>query len=135
MKAFRTISAVLLALLVLSSSTSFMVGLHFCMGKVQHVSLLGKADSCQKEKALQVCHKHMKPACCQDETFFHKGDDFKATAQHIHIVAPASITCELPLVLISEIIPAAEISRTQSHCYDPPLRSTDLNISLQVFLI
>jgi hypothetical protein len=135
MKAIRTISAVLLALLVLVSSTSFMVGFHICMGEVQNVALFGKADGCEKEKSLPACHKHMKPACCEDEAFFHEGDDFKASMEHIHIVALSPIDIEQPLVLIAEVIPTAEISRTQYYDYDPPLRSSDLTVSLQVFLI
>lgn len=135
MKVFRTISAVILAFLVLVSSTSFIVGMHFCMGEVQNVALFGHADGCQKERALPPCHKHMKPACCEDETVSHEATDLKASAGHVQIVAPAPVDIVQPLVLISEVIPAAEISRTQYYNYDPPLRSFDLTVSLQVFLI
>jgi hypothetical protein len=135
MKAIRSISAVLLAILVLVSSTSFMVGMHICMGEVQNVALFGKADSCQKEKALPPCHKHMKPACCEDETLVHDGDDFKASTQHIDIAAPAPINIEQPLILISELIPSAPLARTRYYNYDPPLRSCDLTVEHQVFLI
>lgn len=135
MKVIRTISAVLLTLLLLVSSTSFMVGFHICMGEVQDVAVFGKADGCEKEKSLPPCHKHMKPACCEDEAFFHESDDFKASVGHIHIAAPAPIDIEQPSVLIAEVIPTAEISRTQYYDYDPPLRSSDLTVSLQVFLI
>lgn len=135
MKTFRTISAILLAILVLVSSTSFVVGLHICMGEVQNVALFGKADSCEKEKALPPCHKHMKPECCQDETYIHEGDDFKASIEHIHVIAPVAIDIEQSVVPIAEVIPAAEISRTQYTDYDPPLRSADLTVEHQVFLI
>ncbi len=135
MKALRSISAVILAIIVLVSSTSFTVGMHICMGEVQNVALFGKADSCQKEKALPACHKHMKPACCEDELVYHEGTDFKGSIEHIHIVAPASIDIERPLILISEVIPASPISRTQYYNYDPPLRSCDLTVEHQVFLI
>ena len=135
MKVIRSISAVLLAILVLVSSTSFMIGMHFCMGEVQNIALFGKADSCQKEKALPACHKHMKPACCEDETVFHEGTHFKACVEHIHIVAPAPIDIEQPLVVISEVIPAAPIASIRYYQYDPPLRTCDLTVEHQVFLI
>ena len=135
MKAIRKISAVLLALLVLMSTTSFVVGFHICMGEIQNVALFGKADSCEKEKSLPACHRHSKAPCCADETFFHEGNDFKASVEHIHIVAPTPVDIEQPLVLISEVIPAAPISRTQYYNYDPPLRSCDLTVEHQVFLI
>ena len=135
MKAFRSISAVVLAILVLVSSTSFMVGMHICMGKLENVALFGKADSCQKEKALPACHKHMKPACCEDETVFHDGINFKGSVEHIHIDAPAPVDIEEPLVFISEVIPAAPLASIQYYKYDPPLRTCDLTVEHQVFLI
>jgi hypothetical protein len=135
MKAVRSISAVILAIIVLVSSTSFMVGMHICGGEVQNIALFGKADSCQKEKALPACHKHMKPACCEDEFVYHEGTDFKGSIEHIHIVAPAPMDIEQPVVLISEVIPASPISRIQYYNYDPPLRSCDLTVEHQVFLI
>lgn len=135
MKAVRSISAVLLAILVLVSSTSFMVGMHICMGEVQNIALFDKAESCQKEKALPACHKHMKPACCEDELVYHEGTDFKGSIEQIHIVAPLPMDIEQPVVLISEVIPTSPIAQTQYHYYDPPLRSCDLTVAHQVFLI
>jgi hypothetical protein len=135
MSALRTIAAVTLACLVLISSTSFIVGLHICMGQVENIALFDHADSCQKEKSLPACHKQMKPACCEDETVFHEATNFKASVERPEIVPPAPIDVEQPLVPISEVIPVAEISRTQYYNYDPPFRSSDLTVFLQVFLI
>ena len=135
MKIIRSISAVLLSVLVVVSSTSFMVGMHICGGEVENIALFGKAESCQKEKALPPCHKHMKLACCQDELVFHEGTDFKGSIEHHHIVIPAPIDIEQPAILISEVIPASPIARFQSFNYDPPLRSYDLTVAHQVFLI
>lgn len=135
MKLFRTISAILLAFLVLVSSTSFMVGLHICMGEVENIALLTKADGCEKEKSLPACHRNMMAPCCADEVFFHEGDDFKASAEQPCIVAPVPIDIEQPLVLIAEIIPSAPEARIQYYNYDPPLRSCDRTVEHQVFLI
>lgn len=135
MKAIRSISAVLLAILVLVSSTSFMVGMHLCMGEVQNIALFGKADSCEKEMALPACHKHMKPSCCEDETLIHEGTDFKGSIEHIQIVFPAPIGLEQPNVLISEVIPASPVAQFKYSNYDPPSRSCDLTLEHQVFLI
>jgi hypothetical protein len=135
MKATRSISAILLAILVLVSSTSFMVGMHICMGKVQNIALFGKAESCQKEKALPACHKHMKPACCEDETVIHEGTDFKGSIEHIHIAVPAPVDIEQAVALISEVIPSSPLAQFKYYNYDPPLRSCDLTVEHQVFLI
>ena len=135
MKMFRTISAVVLALLVLVSSTSFMVGWHVCMGEVQHVALFSKAEGCAMEQSLPPCHRHMKAPCCEDKTVIHNADDFKPSLSNIHILAPASIDIEQPLTLISEVIPASFTSRIQYYYYDPPLPSADITVEQRVFLI
>ena len=135
MKAIRSISAVLLALLVLVSSTSFMVGMHVCMGEVQNIALFGKADSCEIEKALPACHKHMKPACCEDETVYHEGTDFNGSIEHLHFVAPTPIDIAQPVVVISEVVPVSPLAKVKYCNYDPPLRSCDLTVEHQVFLI
>jgi hypothetical protein len=112
-----------------------MIGMHFCMGKVQNIALFSKADGCEMEKNLPPCHRHAKAPCCEDATVIHKGEDFKTSIAKIHIVAPTPITIDLPLVLISEVIPGAPISRVQFYQYDPPGRSYDLTVEHQVFLI
>lgn len=135
MKAFRTISAVILSLLVLVSSTSFMVGFHFCMGEIEEIALFSKAEGCQKEKSLPPCHRHIKVPCCEDEVVFHEASAFKASIEQVHFETSAPIDIEQPLILISEIIPAAPIARIQYYNYDPPLRPSDLTVKHQVFLI
>ena len=135
MKALRSISVVVLALLVLVSSTSFMIGMHFCMGEVQDIALFAKADSCEKEQSLPPCHRHTTAPCCEDETVIHESDDLKAAIAHMHVAVPAPMDLEQPLILISEVIPAAPLSRFKYNSYDPPLRSCDLTVEHHVFLI
>ena len=135
MKVTRPISAVLLALLVLASSTSFMIGLHFCMGEVENVSLFTKADSCEKEQTLPPCHRNQKAPCCDDETFFHEGDDFKGSVKHLQVAALTAVELEQPTILIAEIIPAFPALYPRRHNYDPPLRTCDITVEHHVFLI
>ena len=135
MKALRTISAVMLALLVLVSSTSVMVGMHLCRDEVQNIALFSKADGCEKEQALPPCHRHSTAPCCDDETIVNQADDFKAPIGYHHSPIPTALDTERPLILISEIIPSTPFSPFRYHTYDPPLRSRDLTIDHQVFLI
>ena len=135
MKAIRSISVILLALLVLISSTSFMVGVHLCMGEVQSVALFSKADVCPNEVSLPPCHRQTKNSCCDNETVVHKGEDFKSTTGQIEFAAPAPIVIDQPLVLISEIIPSTPAFHGNYYNYDPPLRSCDITVEHQVFLI
>lgn len=135
MKAIRSISAVILAILVLLSSTSFMVGMHLCQGEIQNVALFSKADGCEMEQRLPPCHRHTNAPCCDDETIINEADDFKASVTHYQPAASTSLDVEQPLVLIAEIVPAASVARFKYYNYDPPLRSLDLTVAHQVFLI
>lgn len=125
----------MLAILVLVSSTNFTVGMHFCMGDIQSIALLVKPDGCEKEKNLPPCHRHTNAPCCEDETVIHEGDDLKASISELQVLALEPIDFERALVAISEIIPSAPSSRIHYYNYDPPLRSWDLTVDHQVFLI
>ena len=89
MKALRSISAIILAVITLMSSTSFLVGVHYCGGKISSISsgfsnketceipkaeaekacCAKKADRNVSELAKQPNHKK----CCSDKTVNLKG--------------------------------------------------------------
>ena len=134
MKAFKSISAVVLALLVLVSSTSIMIGIHVCMDEVQTVAFFSKAGGCEKEQALPPCHRDTTAPCCEDETVIHQGNDFNTWVSDL-LIFSTPVDINHPLIVISEVIPSAPTSLLTSYHYDPPLRSSDLTIVQQVFLI
>lgn len=133
MKLLRTISALLLAFLVLLSSTSFLVGMHFCMGEVRSIALFSKAEECMPVKA--VCPKHERPDCCADQVVMHEAQEFKSDVAQYEFENPVVVLPVAPMVLIAEVIPATTDIETNYPPYDPPLVSTDLTVDLQVFLI
>jgi len=135
MKIIKTISVVALALLVLLSSTSFMVGIHFCGGKMKNVALLSKAEDCGMEKKIPPCHRHLAKSCCEDQAIVHEAEGFKASFHKIDISPSTAIDIDLPQVVLAEIIPAAALLQFRYYNYDPPLRSSDLTITHSVFLI
>lgn len=135
MKALRTISILLLAFLVLMSSTSFMVGMHFCMGEVKSLSLFSKAKECVKyETSTPSCHKHSAD-CCQDKVVKHDGDDFKNTLQQHEAGSPAVLELLQSAFVIAEVIPTASASNSLTNVYEPPGPQSDITVSLHVFLI
>jgi hypothetical protein len=135
MKTIRAISSVLLAFLMLVSSTSFIVGVHVCMGEVQNVALFAKAEGCAMEQQLPPCHKHTQAPCCDDETFIHKGTDVKTSFENISFVTPWAFIVEAPLIVLSEIVPPGDRPIIDIDFYDPPLPSIDRTVILQIFLI
>jgi hypothetical protein len=134
MNLFRTISSFVLAFLVLVSSSSFIVGMHFCKGEIKHLALFTNADGCEKEKELPPCHKHLASPCCDDESLIHEGEGFKASASDISI-AGTVVDMEVPAIIVAEIIPTGRANKATFCDYDPPIRSVDLTVTHRVFLI
>lgn len=134
MKSVRSILSIVFACLVVVSCSSFLVGIHFCRGEVKNMALFTQAEGCEKEKQLPPCHRHIGSPCCEDTTVLHEGDDFKNDISAFSFTAPVAHLVQ-PAILIAEIIPSSFISTHPFYEYDPPLRSTDLTIDLQIFLI
>ena len=135
MKAVKTIFVFALALLVLVSSTSFMVGIHFCSGEVADMALFTEAEPCAMEKNLPPCHKQVSNPCCEDKSIVHEGDGFKVSFYKIALSPSTAVDVEAAEVILAEIIPSAPASPSSWYNYDPPLRSYDLTVTHRVFLI
>jgi hypothetical protein len=135
MKFLKTISVFTMAFLVLVSSSSFLVGIHWCGGEIQSMALLSQAEGCEMEKNLPPCHKYASDPCCDDETILHEGQGFKAFVSDINISLSPTVDLELPQIILSEVIPSVPFLQPDYYNYDPPLRSDDLTVSHHVFLI
>lgn len=135
MKVVRTILVTFYCLMILLSSSSFMIGIHFCSGQVQDVALFTEAQRCVNDNKIPPCNMHESKPCCEDEAVVHKGDDLKVLQSDINLITLEGVDIEQPPVFISEIIPSAPLSRIQYHNYDPPPRSCDFRVEQQVFLI
>lgn len=123
-----------MAALLLVSSTSFMVGMHVCMGEVQSIAIFSKAERCAMAQNIPQCHRPAITPCCDDETVIHEADDFKVTAAEKQSV-PLPVDIEPSLVLLSEIIPSISLLPADYYNYHPPIRSCDLTVEHRVFLI
>ena len=135
MKQHRSILSSAFAILVLFSSSSFMVGLHLCGGHIQNIALFTKAEGCGMEKQMPPCHRHESKPCCEDETIVHDAQDFKVNISQVSITAPPVLDVVVPATFIAEIIPSSTSSFKHDADYDPPIRSIDVTIDLQVFII
>jgi hypothetical protein len=149
MKVLKSISAIILAVITLMSSTSFMVGFHYCGGRVQNVALFDKAEPCAMEAnvapgkilPLSACERmksdlaYRQAGCCKDDAVIHDGDEFNATHTSIDITPAFVVEMAQPAVILSEVISSEAFLRPAYYNYDPPLRAPDLTVALQVFLI
>lgn len=98
------------------------------------MSLFTKADGCDKEKNLPPCHKDLSAPCCDDATILHEGEGFKAADASVVVSPITSVDIESSHIVLAEVVPSF-IKNTSLSAYDPPLRSRDRIIDLQVFNI
>jgi hypothetical protein len=134
MRPFKTIVTAALAVLVLLSSSSFMIGVHRCAGEVRHIGVFAPAQVCEMERQLPPCHRPLKKSCCENETIVHQGNDLKPALVDFQLVAPAAMDIS-HFQVIAEVVPSTSSARTNYVQYDPPLRWDDITIAHRVLLI
>lgn len=135
MKLFRTISSLLLAVLVLMASSSFYVGVHYCGGSVKAIAFLNNADGCGHQN-LPPCHRKAMEGCCNDEQVIHDSQELKSSSASIMIPVLSATDITHNTVVLSEIIPAVQItSTTYPDDHPPALTGHDIILSIQSFLI
>lgn len=139
MKFLKPIVSSLLALLVLVSSSSFMVNMHFCGGHVQSVSFIEDAAPCPMEVQLPPCHKEMavkKSGCCEDKHVVFEGKDFSAQVHDFSMSGWQAINWVAALPVIMETIQLNEALAFSNHTpYKPPIVERDIPVLFQSFLI
>lgn len=126
------ISAVLLALMTLVSSSQFMVSAHFCGGDLKSFSLLSKADPCHAAKQIPPCHRAAKP-CCEDLNSIHSSDEFNSINQVAQVPIIGFTIIPLFETFTSEANHTASITHLPSRSDNGP--PTDFQILYSVFLI
>jgi len=129
----------MLALMVLVSSSSFTVNMHFCGGHMQSVSLIEEADACSMEVQLPPCHKKLavkKSGCCEDKHVAFEGKDFNAQVQDFSFLTWQAINWVAALPVIMEVIQVNEVLAFSNHTqYKPPIVGRDIPVLVQSFLI
>jgi hypothetical protein len=139
-KSFLTkILSFFLAVIILFSTSSFTVDMHFCCNKLVDMAILGKAKVCtdkpqKKDSSAKQCTTLQEKDCCSNQSIFKKGDDtFKK-----------SNTLPEPETLVflntffhtySHLFKGLEDTLISFQTYRPPLLSTDIIILNETFLI
>ena len=133
---------VLLALLVLVSSSGLGFSKHYCQGVLRNTSLFAEAAPCHGVSKTAECPRHAraqgdgldKKDCCDTQTDFLKvEDDQLSTLADLLIVDTPALLAVLFFFLPFEVI-AADTKTRHDLLYKPPLLVCDLPVSLQTFL-
>ena len=116
------------AVLVLFSSSSFIVGIHLCCGQVQDVALFTPAEDCGMGKTMPPCHKPETKPCCKMKQLCIVAMIFKVSVKGVMLPLVPVMDMELPHVLMAELIPSLQLTPAEFYNYDPPLRQADLTV-------
>ena len=136
-KVLHKILAMVLAFVVLFSTMSFSVGMHYCGDTLVHTALFKKAKSCgmemQKETASSNC-PIIEKNCCHDEEILVKGQkELKLSFDNINLQQQVFITS----FVYSYIYPLVESQEKGSTFdeYPPPLIVKTIYKLDEVYLI
>ena len=137
-KIFSKITAFLLALLVLLSSSFIVIDEHYCCGKLENFSFFGKAEVC--DMAMPTCESNnlnkviSEDSCCSSDQKVKEASIFKTTPiinineKQIDIIAYS-----IPYFLNNLAISAKQSSHFKN--YVPPLITEDILVFVQCFRI
>ncbi len=136
------IVAVFLAFIMLCTSATYSVDLHFCKGELKSFSLFGKAKPCY-EKKVHCPHHAAKAAtaahsrCCNNETIVISDLDIDYhVPSSIHMPACALFITPRAFDPSKSLMPGDATFTNSSHVhYRPPLPKEDLWILYQTLLI
>lgn len=146
---------IILAFLVITSSTGFVINQHYCQGELKGTAFMVKAKTChdsasESEQSLHLadmpanCPMHQtsksssceeKKGCCNDETEFVKLDidqeisSLKLPEISIPVISAILVFSYQLNYLSPELSPVPYLN------YKPPLIVCDLPASLQTFLL
>ena len=125
-----------MALLVLISSTSFAIDMHFCGDILVDTAVFKKANNCGMDMEKQSSSDCMmtKKNCCSDEQLLIEGQDelqlsvdsLSLEQQHFLI----SFACTL-----AYLFQDVEVNPIPFENYQPPLVEKDIHVLYEVYLI
>ncbi len=147
---YRSI-AIMMAVVVLFTSTGFAMDRHFCQGELKSVAFFGQAESCHSMDKMTECPHHRQMAChtqkgakspgidkddcCQNETILMELDvdsvtaDFAdLTTNQVHFVWAFVQAFVQPVILHKSVAKKFVILK-------PPLPERDYQVLFESFLI
>ncbi len=145
------IISLMMAMLMLVSSTGFSIDAHYCQGQMKSFSLFGKAKSCHEQSFKKQCSSHKKSChaalsnskelgkckkgCCSNKTIHVEGND---EAKKI----PTTEILPMQVQFFTAFVQVFILEYTQLNKaiipylnYIPPLLNQDIPVLIQSFLL
>jgi hypothetical protein len=133
---FNKIVSIFLSLLILFTTTSFALSLHYCCNELVDIGFFNNASSCkilitEKEIPSKVC-TFEKETCCLERAIFHEGNETVQKTSLILTTAPFVFLNPSVNIYIFESL---KKDFTPFKDYSPPYLITDIHIINNIFLI
>ena len=134
---------IILAFLLLISTSGFSISTHFCQSQLQDLQFFCQAKSCgelqvAKESCHKIANKEPKPCkkgCCESKSDFYQLDlDQQMTSTTFKPLNIKVLTAIL-FTLLNIELPSTDQKSTDYFNYKPPLIVCDYTAELQTFLI
>jgi hypothetical protein len=129
--------SIVMALLLLVSTTSWMVGKHYCMGHLVSVSLFAHAKDCGMDMGTSTndtSQLETEGSCCSDQIIVVEGQDHLKISFNDNNLVPQPFLTALAYSYLALF--KAQVERPVPHeHYPPPLLFKDIHVLDQVFLI
>jgi len=135
-KAFRKISSLFLALIVMTSTLSFSISKHYCSNILVDSAVVQLAKTCgmHDQDNTQKDKHDDKDSCCDDEVKLVEGqDELKVSTIDFNLELPVEFI-NFSMVFLSSEIHTFKKDTAYQH-YRPPEYDPDFQILYQVFLI
>ena len=134
----------LMAMMVLLSSTGFAMDIHYCQNQLKSINLAGKAKTCHEKVVKPNCHKKEnsseqssidKKNCCHNESIVVEKTDLKLT--NLQIFSTDNISVDFIVAFTITFLFQNDVSFDvqKLQLYQPPLPNRDHVVLYQSFLI
>lgn len=130
----QQISSISLSLLVLLSTVSWSVDMHYCMGRLVDMSFFAEAETCGMEEALSRQGIAAEHSCCDDQTLTVAAQDDLLNSSFDLDLQPQVFLSGFAFSLLQvvedypKVIPSIATP-------PPPLLEQDLQVLYETFLI
>ncbi|MFV0482956.1 MAG: HYC_CC_PP family protein [Bacteroidales bacterium] len=129
-----------MAVVVVLSTLSFGVDMHFCGDSMVDFSLLGKAEVCgmEKEKTMDShsdCSKIEKQDCCTNKVVFVQGQETMETPISFEPLVNQQLLVAVLAHIYSNLFLNQEQEKPNYQEYPPPLLTWDIHKLNEVYII
>lgn len=134
MKVFAKILNVILAMLLLLSTSGVTLHKHYCMGELENIAVFQKAKSCLEKLGIDK-EGSCSMKCCEDVEEEFKVTNLNKVVSNINLIPQWQILAIFTYLSVDFDLLAIFKTNTSYLNYKPPLIDEDISVLIQSFLL